>query len=249
MKSSINFSFARFSLLCRQHWIYYGRLALVSILGLVAGLFVLLYSIQIITGFSPWHAGQFIIVFIWTFIFLAMAYAGSSFPGLRSRNRTYNYLLLPVSLKERFLFEVVNRILLFAIGFPILYWLVFHLEGNLVAALNPDFTFNGFSYFDPFKLPTQEEDNWAMVLAVTEGLLFLTVPFYGSTVFKKYPLIKTFAWASSVLFCHLVVFYFVHIGRIFPDRLTGMMMVAAYAFIINAAMLVLAYNKLKRKQI
>jgi len=251
MESYSNFSFSRFFLLFKQYWIYYRKLVPITIFGFVGGLFVLLFSIQIITGFSGWEAGQFIMVFIWIFMVLAIAYAGSSFPGLRSRERGYSYLLLPASITEKFLFEIIVRILLFTVIVPLLYWAVFYLEGTLVAAMNSDFTFISFSFFDAFRLPTRVENNWMIIFTASEGLLFLTVPFKGSTVFMKYPIIKTAVWSIAILFGHLILYYFISKMdiRIFPNRLTGLIFMPSYVLLINIAMLTMAYFKLKGKQI
>ena len=97
MKSEAGLSFLNISHLIKQYWIYNSKLIFMALFGLAGGLFVLLYSIQIITRFDAWTYEHFMYIFIGTFIVMAVLYSGSSFPGLRSNVKGVHYLLLPAT--------------------------------------------------------------------------------------------------------------------------------------------------------
>ncbi len=245
MKTDTSFSISRFSLLFNQFRIYNGKLILISISGLIGGLFVMLYSIQIITRFDTWRYEHFMYLFMGLFMVLAIVYSGSSFPGLRTREKGYNYLQLPATTTEKFLFELLMRVLIFIPLMPALYWAIFHLEGNLVEMLNSEFTFQSFSFTEGFHLPTEAENNWMKLFVASQGLLFLTVPFFGATVFMKQPVIKTLGWSIAVLYVHLFLLnpLLKNASPLVIHPLT------AYILLVNISMVTLAYFKLKRKQI
>ncbi|MGI9542544.1 MAG: hypothetical protein ACR2MX_04745 [Cyclobacteriaceae bacterium] len=259
MKTINSFSITRITLLAKQYFIYNSKLIFTSLFGFVAGLFVLLFSIQIITEFANWNAGHFFYVFATLFMVGAIAYAGSSFAGLRSKERSYNYLIQPATTLEKFLFELVTRIILFAVIMPLLYWVIFNLEGYLIQWLNSDFTFQSFGFFDPFHLRTEAQTRWMIIFTSSEALLFLTVPFFGATAFTKQPIIKTVAWAVGILAVHLIIFFLLHnnnlglartpIGKYFENPESGLMLMTSYVMMVNIALVVLAYYKLKRKEV
>jgi hypothetical protein len=235
------FSIKGMSLLFKQYTIHNGKLVLISI----AGSFVLLYSIQRYTRFDTWTHQNFMFVFIPLFMVLALLYAGSSFPGLRSRRRAMQYLTLPVSSSEKFFFELFTRIVLFAILMPSLYWIIFYLEGQLVALINPNFTFQSFSFLEGFRAPTRYQNILIITFVASHGLLFLTVPFFGATVFSKHQIIKTIAWGFGILFIFMVLFNdFIEI--IIKQR---MFEFTCFIIVLNLTLMVLAYFKLKSKQI
>jgi hypothetical protein len=247
MHNSSSFSLKGISLLFKQYLIHNGKLMLISITGVIAGLFVVLYSIQRYTLFDTWTHKNFITVFVPLFMILAVLYAGSAFPGLRSRDRAIKYLTLPVSTKEKFLFELVTRIALFVILMPTLFWAIFYLEGQLVALINPNFTFQSFSYLDGFNGPTQYQNNLIMTFVASHGLLFLTFPFFGATVFMKNQIIKTIALAFGILIVFFIVFNFNN----FLEAIIKQYMLEFTCFIIalNFTLVVLAYFRLKNKQV
>ncbi len=251
MKTDTSFSIFRFALLFNQFRIYNGKLILISISGLIGGLFVMLYSIQIVTRFDTWRYEHFMYLFMGLFMVLAIVYAGSSFPGLRSREKGYNYLQLPATTTEKFMFELFIRVLIFIPLMPALYWTVFHLEGSLVEMLNSDFTFQSFSFTEGFHLPTESENNWVKALVISQGLLFLMVPFFGATTFMKQPIIKSLAGAITILFIHLIIFYALQKSsiRLFQNSWEFITYMTGYLLLINLCMVTLAYFKLKGKQI
>src|SRR5690606_19233305 len=141
MKISDTFNITRFGLLVKQHLIHNHRMLLISIVGFCGGLFMLLLIIQAMNQFDSWSQDAYYGTFITIFIATALLYAGTSFPSLRSREKSYSYLLNPASTLEKFLFELISRIVLFIILIPLLYWVVFHVEGYFRQAVYCRFGF------------------------------------------------------------------------------------------------------------
>jgi hypothetical protein len=216
----------------------------------MAVLFLLLYAIQIITQFETWTPGWFMLLYVWLYMIAATIVAGGSFSGLRSNQRAYNYFLTPASIPEKFIFEFTFRVVLFTILFPLIYWLVFHIEGYLLDLIEPAFTFQSVTFFDAFHLPTKAENSWMKLFVFSQGLLFLTVPFFGATQFQKHPILKTVAWAAGILFLHLILYFILQRSNIslFPNWLVAHRILIFYVMAMNITMIVLAYFKLKRKQ-
>lgn len=233
------------SLLTKQYLIHNGKLIWISLSGLIAGLFVLLYSIQRYTRFETWTQPIFTSVFIAVFMVLGVIYVGSSFPGLRSRDKAMQYLTLPMSTTRKFLFELFTRVVLYALLMPALFWVIFYLEGQLVALINPNFTFVSFSYLDGFGAPTAYQRNLLIAFVASHVLLCLTVPFFGATVFMKHQIAKTIAWGFGLLVSFFVLFN--DFVETIPKR--HMQEFTCFIILLNIALIALAYFNLKNKQV
>src|SRR5690606_17984674 len=263
MKISDTFSIERFGLLIKQHLIHNYRMLIVSLVGFSGGLFMLLLVIQAVNQFDTWCQDAFSGTFITIFIGTALLYAGTSFPGLRTREKSYSYLLNPASVFEKFLFELISRILLFIILIPLLYWVIFNVEGIFLHAIYPKFQFTSQSFDLPFlELHVPEDSSltyWAIAMPLAFGFMIFTLPFTGASIFMKYPLPKTLFVVAIVFFFHvLLVFFFLEIldfGKgTGNERVLGMDAEGAikffttYAVIAHVVLLTAAYFKLKERE-
>ena len=240
MNNLKSLSLQSLTLLIKQYLIQNGKMFLVSVAVFIAGVFVVLYSIQRYTRFDTWTHQNFMTVFIPVFIVLAVLYAGTSFPGLRSKDRAIQYLMLPVSTKQKFFTELFARIALFVILMPTLFWVSFYVEGQLVALVHPEFTFKSFSFLDGFN-----QNNLVMTFVISHAMLFLTFPFFGATVFMKNQIIKTVAWGFALLFGFFILFH-----DLIPNiPKQHMQEFTVFIILLNIAMVVLAYFNIKRKQV
>ncbi len=237
----------RLGLLTRQYWVYNKKLILLSLGGFTTGLFVFLYGVHTITNFTPWRWNEGFALFAFLFTILSVAYAGFAFPGLRTKEKAHSYLMVPATISEKYLFEFLNRIILFLIVMPLLYWLVYNLEGYWARMLHPEFGFAGFSYFQKEALGNP----WLKVMSMFQGLLLLTAPFLGAVVYRRYPIVKTFLWAILISVVHMILAYIwqrnFHGG--FESLNNSMILPALYMVLINIGVLTLSYFKLKAKQV
>src|SRR5690606_9481740 len=213
MKISDTFNITRFGLLVKQHLIHNHRMLLISIVGFCGGLFMLLLIIQAMNQFDSWSQDAYHATFITIFIATALLYAGTSFPSLRSREKSYSYLLNPASTLEKFLFELISRIVLFIILIPLLYWTVYHVEGYFLQAIYSRFEFAPQSIVEiPFLEVDVPDDStlpyWALAMPFAFGLLLFTLPFTGASIFMKYPLPKTLFAVAIVFFFHVFLVFF-----------------------------------------
>lgn len=250
MKPDSPIQLTRLSLLLQKLWIYNSRTIITTVISTIGVMFLLLYAVQIVTQFKTWTPAWFMSLYVWLYMIVATVVGGSSFSGLRSNQRAYSYFLTPASIPEKFIFEFTFRVVLFTILFPLIYWLVFHVEGYLVEWIEPAFTFQPVTFFDAFHLPTKAENSWMKLFVFSQGLLFLTIPFFGTTYFQRHPILKTVAWAAGILFLHLILYFLVQRSdiRLFPSRVTGLYFMTFYVLAINITMIVLAYLQLKSKQ-
>ncbi len=264
MKTSDTFSVTRFGLLVKQHLIHNHRMLLISIVGFCGGLFILLLIIQATNDFDALSESVVRGTFIAIFIPTVLLYTGSSFPGLRIREKSYGYLLNPASVLEKFIFELTSRIILCIILVPLLYWIVYHVEGYFLQAVYPRFEFVPQSIVEIPLLDMRVPEGatlpyWALAMPFAFGLLLFTLPFTGASIFMKYPLPKTLFGVALVFFFHVfLVFFFLEIldfdeghgnGRVLGmDAEGAIKFFTIYAVIANVMLLTTTYFKLKERE-
>ena len=213
---------------------------------------------QLVNDLRPLNANTFFETFLFISAVTAMLYAGTAFPGLRTREKSFSYLLNPASVFEKFILEFVSRILLLIVVVPILYWIIFHAEGYFHQLLYPEFNFTPFSFTDHNLRRPDELSETALILSGT--MLFFTVPFTGASIFMKYPLPKTLFAVAAIFFFHVFfVYFFLEIldfasrgpkdGKILGmDGKDAITFFAAYCFVANAVLIAVAYLKLKERE-
>ena len=260
MKASDTFNLNRFGLLVKQNFIHNYRIMLICLAGFCGGLFMSLLFIQATNEFHTWSVNAYFSMFLTVFISTGLLYAGTAFPRLRSREKSYSYLLIPASVFEKFLFEVLTRIVLFLVLVPLLYWVIFNTEGFFLQAVHSEFAFKPYSYMDLILLNIlpSELTHWLMAMSLSLGLLIFTLPFVGAATFMKYPLPKTlFGVALLFLFHALLVYFFLEVlGSDGPSdgKVLGMdgdgfiRFLTVYAIIANIVLLTASYFKLKERE-
>ncbi len=262
MKTSNLFNPDRFIRLFRQNLIHNARINLITIVAICGGLFALMMMNQVAAHFQSPNYNDFIGLFLFMFIVLGIIYSGNAFPGLRSREKSFTYLLNPASTFEKYLFEIVNRILFFIILFPIIYWVVFFIEGNLMHVINPGFEFRSYWFFNHNISPPADFDIWAKLLAVNLGLMIFFIPFTGASAFMKAPFIKTMFSIALVVFFQVIIIYLLvkiigphtfnkvhHPVFLWIDSKEGLVQFGAvYTLLINLSLLSVSYFKLKEKE-
>jgi hypothetical protein len=263
MKTSDTFNINRFGLMVKQSLIHNYRMLIISLVGFCGGLFMLLLIIQAMNEFETWTKDAFSATFITIFIATGLLYTGNSFPGLRTREKSYSYLLTPASALEKFLLELISRIVLFIVMIPLLYWVIFNAEGYLLQVLSSRFHFTPHSLAEIPLIQVPENSSiryWAAVMPFALGLLIFTLPFAGTTVFMKYPLPKTLFSVAIIFFFHLfLVYFFLEIldwasngpkdGRILGmDGEGAIKFFTIYAMVANVVLLAASYYKLKERE-
>jgi hypothetical protein len=254
------FSKRRFLLLFKQHFIHNSQFLMLSTVAYIGVIFIVLSLAQITNELHPHRLDSFqgfLAGFVTVF---GILYVGHSFPAFRSKESTISYLMVPASALEKFVFEVVSRIGIILLTLPLLYWVVFHLQGYLFAM----FTVEPFEAVGIHYLVMIDENVPAIVyLLVTSGILFaLSLAFTGSATFAKQPLVKSlFAVALAVMFFlgyTYVVVVQIGVGQYNPpdnmvlvpgDESTALRSMTVACFVSTAVMLFVAFRKLKEREV
>jgi hypothetical protein len=259
------FDIARFFSLVRLNVIQERRLYAVSVIGFGGGLFIVFFLAHLFFGTIQWSPQKMAWAYLVTCMVAGILYAGASFPGFRSKDRTICYLLNPASRLEKFLWEGFSRVAFLFVALPVLFWAVYNVESAIVSALDSRFT---YAYHPFFFLPTLDFlppslRNAAMLVSLV--LMVFLVPFAGSAIFSRQPLIKTLFGVSLIFFFNLLLAYVVlevfHLNRynisprdthiyLFPnsaDRAARFFLFAS--LLTNVWVIAIAWYKLKEKEV
>lgn len=202
------FSFNRFFNLYKLWWFRNHKTALLY-LGVLCGLSILIITwvVWVTTDsfnhFEGFRRDEYMPLQVLAFVALGIFYSGASFPGFRSKEKTFEYLLLPSTILEKFLFEWINRVLIFVVIFPPLLSLLTNLTTNGLALVHPEFT------------NTKVELIWALdelsgkhiALIVIMAITLLNIPFMGASHFQAKPILKTLFFFFVCLAVYFLYIY------------------------------------------
>jgi len=256
------FSRKRFLLLFKQHFIHQAQLLMLSTGAYIGVIFIVLSITQAGNNLNP-HDLEifqgFLIGFVSVF---GILYVGHSFPAFRSKESTINYLMLPASILEKFVFEFIIRIGLAIVLLPFLFWCTFNLQGYFftIFTTNP---FEAIGIQHTVLLDVPENIKTLLYAFITGGVMFvLSLAFLGSAMFTKQPLVKSlFSVAVIVMFFvgySYIVVEHVGVGRynppdemlLLPLQEESAFRVASITFFAGAAvMLFVAFRKLKEREV
>ena len=180
-------------MLCKQSYIINKKLIAISIAGFSGILFLILLGNQSGADFSNWQSRNYLGTFVPLFFILGIIYSGLSFPAFRSKEKSMAYLMLPATASEKFIFELVTRIVVFILLMPLLFWVIANIEGTVVHYFVPrlkNYTFSFGTAFSEISNPVKFSF-WDK-LAILQGVLFAFIStFTGASHFAKSPLLKT----------------------------------------------------------
>jgi len=263
METNNSFSFQRLMLLGKQSFVINKKLIGISLGGFSGILFLILWGNQSGKNFSNWQNGDYLGTFASLFFVLGIIYASLSFPAFRSKEKSMAYLMLPASASEKFLFEFVNRIILFIFLMPLLFWVIANLEGSVVHYFVPELKNYTFSFGQAFsEISKQPEFNTWAKLAILQGCLFVFISsFTGASYFSKSPLLKTMFTLSFIVAAYtmltLLLFKGLNIREFRPvnDRVLfiygkncAIVALAIGITVINLCFLAIAWFRLKEKE-
>jgi hypothetical protein len=256
------FSTKRFLLLFKQHFIHNAQFLLLSTGAYIGVIFIVLSITQVGNNLQPHNLEIFQGFFVGFVAVFGVLYVGYSFPAFRQKESTINYLMMPASVVEKFLFEVVSRIGLILLMLPLLYWLTFHLQGYFFAIFSHE-TFEAIGIHQLVKIDVPADYRLLIYSVITAGVLFVcSLAFTGAAMFTKQPLVKSlFAVALVVMFFvgySYIVIEPLGVGQYHPpDRMllipseedNALKTVAIALFAGTAVMLFVAFRKLKEREV
>ena len=263
METNNSFSFQRLMLLGKQSLIINKKMIGISLAGFAGFLFIFLVITQYMSNPGIWDYKEYTVIFTCLFFSCGIIYSSFSFPAFRSKEKSMAYLMLPVSVAEKFTFELLTRIVAFIILMPLLYWVEANLAGALVHHFRPEFAHYKFSFIEAYYNIVKDGkfEFWALVLTI-QGILFVFIaPFAGASYFSKSPLLKTmFTFTLIIAGYGLFVYLLVkglYLEGIHPagERVLfinsqdgALVFTAVMATAINLCLLAIAWFRLKERE-
>ncbi len=261
MGTNNSFSFQRFIMLIKLSLRVNKKLILISLAGLTCTLFLGLILLQAMVNFEFWGQSEYMTTFFFIFLILGFIYAGQSFPSFRSKTKSLSYLMLPASNSEKYLFELLTRIIAFVILMPVLFWIVSNLEGRIVHHYVPQLTNYKFSFLENFSTFRKATNPpfWG-IFGTIQAILFIYIAaFAGASHFSKSPIIKTLLSFSTITAGYFLFSYLLFRGLnlkdyhhtvpfVFLTKDRVLMFFALAALLVNLTLLAIAWFRLKEKE-
>ena len=246
------------------------RLNAKKYISFVASLFVILLLLNlffIAQSGRRFNLDQYMTLFYFSFILGLVIVVGTSFPALRDKKSTINYLMIPASVFEKFLIQFVIRILCFMILFVPFFWLDFKVADGIYHLIywTGQVEIQSFNLLDPIDIKYLKAlDVLAILCALFSLAAFL---FVGSVYFKKYALPKTvFSFALFAVFVFVIfvidtsIFYpekfsfrknpiYINDYKLSKNLINIQLFFYVIGFFSSLFLLPMAYFKLKEKEI
>lgn len=263
MQTNNLFSFQRFMMLYKQSLRINKKLIVITLSGVSGTLFVSLMFFQSMSHFQNWQQKDSLAVLIFFFFSMGILYSSLSFPAFRSKEKRLAYLMLPVSNSEKFVFELLVRIVSFIIFMPIIFWVVANLEGIVIHHYIPKFINYKFSFGQAWIEFTNNKPvkGWNMLAFIQGGLFIFIAAFTGASHFSKSPLVKTLFTFSIIIGGYALYTYLLfkgfNIKEYHPlnDRILFIhnknqffTFLAVAIMVVNLSLLAIAWFRLKEKE-
>jgi hypothetical protein len=162
---------------------------------------------------SNWNS-NWIVIFMFGFIITGLLYSGFAFTSFRSKERTITELMIPVSAFERFLYEFIDKIAVFLLLYPS----IFYVSSSFAVGIRNSFpgrvtsaTYNNHTLFPfetfSFEKLTGDLEPELVTMIFTLSVLAFILALAGSATFRKLPLIKTVVFIGLVFLTGIGYFY------------------------------------------
>lgn len=216
------FDFNRWLLYIGKHWNENKKKYLLS-LAAIGGLLILWFSFLMLV--NKWHSMQEEIQAVTYYVGLFLTgclYASLLFSELSDGPKAIHFLLVPASLLEKLLSAILFGVILFFIGYTIIFCIVdftmLKVSNSIIKTMAEQQHLGSFTVqkmINPFVSPAHRGDNFYVIFLLVyfavQSLFLL-----GSVYFINYHFIKTLV---SGLIVFLILVFFVHkvLGSFMPD--------------------------------
>jgi hypothetical protein len=260
MKTNQIFNFNRFGRYAQSAMIMHYRQLLLLIGAVSASLFLYVLIITNTAMEGNWELNDWRAMFFTTFSIGGIMYVGYAFSPLRKKEKTIKFLLIPASTLEKFIYELIEKFLLFWLLFPTL----FYVFGNLAIKISTVLRRSMGQYADmkPFSTVvfTEGSPDGQMRLIIILGIMLFILAFAGAATFRKYPLIKTIVFCGGVVAIVAGYFYMImeklHLHHPWIENLgdhlskqQGLALINSVMLIFSLIVLAFAYFKLKEREV
>lgn len=259
MQTNNHFSIKRFILLIKHSLRVNKKSIGIALAGISGTLFLLLLLFQKMGRFINWSNDAYFGSFIFFFFALGVIYSSSSFPAFRSKEKSIAYLTLPSSNSEKYVFELLTRVVGYIILLPLLFWLIANIEGRIVHFYLPTFINYKFSFSQV--LTDNPMTGWSKLFFIQSSLFVFIAAFTGACHFSKSPLIKTLFMFSIIVTGYFLFIYLLIKGfdienyrtinnsmLFFKSEKGSIAFFTIVATIVNLTLLVIAWFRLKEKE-
>lgn len=142
---------------------------------------------------SHWNQQGWMPVFLIIFFLAGIIYASMAFPAFRRKERSIAALMIPVTVFERFLYELIGKVILFFVLYPVVFYLASSFAVLVKNAIYTEFLKINFTPFEAVPLQelfTRSPEGQSGVIIALAALAFI-LAFAGAASFRKAPLAKT----------------------------------------------------------
>ena len=263
METRHTFSFQRLVLLGKHSLIINKKLIGITLTAMIGMMILVLIFFQSMENFKTWQNSYYETIFAFFFFAWGIIYSSLSFPYFRSKEKSMTYLMLPASSSEKFVFELLSRIVIYILFMPLVFWTVANLEGAIVHHFVPELTNYRFSFIDPgFTNGSPiENEGWLAFAFVQGGLFVFIAAFTGASHFSKSPLLKTLFAITLIVAGYFIFIYLTFKGlslnefdadknRIFAitNKKNALTAFSIAVTILNLCLLTIALFRLKEKE-
>ena len=197
------FNFPRFIKLLSFNFNIHKKRYLLLLGGVFAALF--LFQLVILLSNPRWNNMDWSGLFIGTGVVGALFYFGKSFPYLRKKETTIDALMIPASVFEKYLLEIVSRFVVYLLLFPVIFYLASHLSAIFATILSEDISYSGFMFVSLFDMVPKE----AFTILVWVFAFGASIVFAAAASIRKYPLIKTIVLVGTIFMVMVGYFYII----------------------------------------
>ncbi len=154
---------------------------------------MLLILILLLSMSNNWRDHNWVAFYTASLGIFGIIVFGKSFTELRSKESAINYMILPASTFEKFIFELLSKLLIILITYGVLFPFITDLSVIIARFIKPNHTITFFSFAGTFNNPRH----------ITEMFIFLfilvfCVAFAGSTAFRKRPILMTIIFTGLI---------------------------------------------------
>ncbi len=249
------FSFNRFMLLFKHEYI----LRKSQILATSAGTFFVIFGLQMFILFSEKFSTDInrFLVFLYfgTMTILGIVYAGTSFPAFRKEKKTLNYLLTPNSVFEKYIFEVLYRIILLFLLYPIIFWVAAQLSTSSFNLLVTENIEANYSIGEVIAEMLNKTNNLLKLSSSSSSIIFyISIPFVLGAFFSKFPILKI-ALSFVIFFAgtvgHALITNKILTAAQYKNNSIGTFLIFLTVFFILSTIILhtAAYYRLKEKEV
>ncbi|MFA8449879.1 MAG: hypothetical protein ACEPOW_04225 [Bacteroidales bacterium] len=211
------FSIPRFKQLLKWQFMFSWKRNLIEFLAMLILVMVCGITVYVPTTKVPkFQFGSMAILYIILYNIIGLFFIGSCFPMLRSKVNSMQFLMMPASIFEKYIGQVLSRVILFVFLFPFVFYIGLNMSGILIHTFFGDLAnFRAYPFLSAYRGFVMSSDfmgtNIMFVNTLILPVFFGSFAFFGSVYFQTKATIKTLIslaafFISGILFVKILGF-------------------------------------------